>query len=65
MAEEKRKRTSSASLRLEKLCPLASCVGGIVWDDDGPAGECPVCGGTGVVSLSRWMWFTFSEAKKE
>jgi hypothetical protein len=58
------RRTSSAALRLERTCPVPACVAGIVWDDDGPIGECPICSGSGKVPLSVWVRFTFEQAKK-
>lgn len=49
---------------LPKPCPVPSCIGGVLWDDDGPIGRCPVCEGDGVVSLGAWLKYTFGEAKR-
>ncbi len=48
-----------------KACPVPTCIAGIVWTDDGPVGECPICKGTGLVPLSVWMRYTFHVAKDD
>ena len=54
-------KKSPPALDLSKLCPAMGCINGIAWTGDGPASQCPVCNGTGRVSLSEWMKFTLRE----
>lgn len=57
-----RKLSDSQALK-PKVCPVPMCVGGIVWNDEAPIGECPICKGAGIVPLSIWLRYTFNVAK--
>ena len=54
-------KKSTPVLDLSKLCPAMGCINGITWTGEGPAEQCPICHGTGRVSLSDWMKYTLRE----
>lgn len=57
-------KKSAPTLDLSKLCPAMGCLNGITWTGEGPASLCPVCHGSGRVSLSEWMRHTLRDPSR-